>query len=110
MNEGELRMIGKIIFAARCLFDGLLITLGALLIAGDKRDGGTEINGYIALVIWALMIGIMYKVSNLLGVAGIYAVYFVIYIVRYGLSQGIVFCILALVAICILVYKLEFSR
>ena len=100
-------MFGKIGYILRCAFDALLITLGVIYISGPKNIGGTGINGFIGLIIWCLMIGVAFKVSHLLGVGGTYVIYFVIYVIKYGFTQSIVYTIVAFAVVAFMVWKLH---
>lgn len=100
-------MLGKFGHVLRCGFDLLLISLGAMYISAPKSMGGTGVNGLIGFLIWCLMICIDFKVSNLLGVGATYVIYFVLYIVKYGLTEKIIYTIIAFLVLAVIVWRIH---
>lgn len=97
-------MLGKVGYILRCGFDFLLITLGVLYISGPKSMEGTDVNGLIGFLIWCLMICIAFKVSHLLGVGATYVIYFILYIIKYGLTQSIIYVIVAFAVLVLIIF------
>ncbi|MBC5651088.1 hypothetical protein [Blautia segnis] len=100
-------MFGKIGYVLRCGFDFLLITLGVLYISGPKSMGGTGINGLIGFLIWCAMICIDFKVSHLLGVGATYVIYFTFYIIKYGVTESIIYMIIAFLIIAFVIWGIH---
>lgn len=94
-------MLEKLFNEFRGFTGGMIITLMMVMLASDKSMGGAEVPGIICFALWMILLGIMRKYSTWGAVLISMGVFFVIDIVKFGVSRAVLIeigCVVALIA------------
>lgn len=73
-----------------------IITVAALECAGDASMGGLGLNGFLAFLIWIVLMAILIKVSSILSIVISVVGYMLIYCLEFGADEKFCYAILLL--------------
>lgn len=101
-------MFEKILNELRGLAGGILISFMILMLCAEQDMGGAEIPGIIGFILWLILLAVMRRWTTWGAVLASIAIYILIVILKFGVSQEVLIEIGSIVLIIGICYYMKY--
>lgn len=96
-------MFEKILSELRSLVGGMLISFMILMLCVEQDMGGAEVPGIICFILWLILLAVMRNWSTWGAVLASVVIYFLVVIVKFGITEEVLIeigSIIVIVGVC----------